>query len=150
MNWTLKPFDQLTLNELYGLLRLRCEVFIVEQVAYQDIDDLDQQAWHLFAQDARGAVIACLRIFPKGVVYPDAAAIGRLCVSAAHRRRGLASQMLDRALEYIDHTLALPATRISAQRYLQAFYESRGFVQSGEGYLEDGIPHIPMLRRGGC
>ena len=58
--------------------------------------------------------------------------------------------MLDRALDYIDHTLALPATRISAQRYLQAFYESRGFVQSGEGYLEDGIPHIPMLRRGGC
>ena len=150
MNWTLKPFDQLTLNELYGLLRLRCEVFIVEQVAYQDIDDLDQQAWHLCAQDARGAVIACLRIFPKGVVYPDAAAIGRLCVSAAHRRRGLASQMLDRALDYIDHTLVLPATRISAQRYLQAFYESRGFVQSGEGYLEDGIPHIPMLRRGGC
>ena len=150
MNWTLKPFDQLTLNELYGLLRLRCEVFIVEQVAYQDIDGLDQQAWHLFAQDERGAVIACLRIFPKGVVYPDAAAIGRLCVSASHRRRGLASQMLDRALDYIDHTLALPATRISAQRYLQAFYESRGFVQSGEGYLEDGIPHIPMLRRGGC
>ena len=84
MNWILKKFDELTLAELYTILRLRCEIFIVEQVAYQDVDNTDQQAWHLFALDEQGEAAAYLRIFPKGVVYDHAAAIGRVCVRIAH------------------------------------------------------------------
>lgn len=146
MNWTLKKFDELTLAELYTTLRLRCEIFIVEQVAYQDVDNMDQQAYHLFARDEQGEAIAYLRIFPKGVVYDHAAAIGRLCVRADHRKQGIAAEMLDTALRFMDEELKEPLIHISAQRYLTAFYESRGFIIHGEGYLEDGIPHIGMER----
>lgn len=146
MNWILKKFDELTLAELYTILRLRCEIFIVEQVAYQDVDNTDQQAWHLFALDEQGEAAAYLRIFPKGVVYDHAAAIGRVCVRMDHRRKGIAAEMMDTALRFMDEELKEPLIHISAQQYLTAFYESRGFVCHGEGYLEDGIPHIGMER----
>ena len=101
MNWILKKFDELTLAELYTILRLRCEIFIVEQVAYQDVDNTDQQAWHLFALDEQGEAAAYLRIFPKGVVYDHAAAIGRVCVRMDHRRKGIAAEMMDTALRFM-------------------------------------------------
>lgn len=147
MQWFLKPFDQLTLSQLYSILRLRCEVFIVEQVAYQDIDNLDRQAHHLFALDPQGEVCAYLRILPRGAVF-DEAAIGRVCVRADFRQRGLASEMMDKALDFIENVLNEPCVHISAQQYLADFYKSKGFVSVGEGYLEDGIPHISMIRRG--
>lgn len=146
MNWTIKPFKDLELSELYGLLRLRCEIFIVEQVAYQDVDNLDMQAYHMFAKDEEDEIIAYLRIFPHGIVYNEAA-IGRVCVSSQCRGRGIASEMLDQALGFIENTLKEKAVHISAQRYLTDFYKSKGFVPIGEGYLEDGIPHISMLRK---
>ncbi|MBQ2691282.1 MAG: GNAT family N-acetyltransferase [Clostridia bacterium] len=145
MEWTIKKFEELTLSELYSSLRLRCEIFIVEQVPYQDVDNLDQQAYHMFAKGDDGEVIAYLRIFPHGIVY-DEAAIGRVCVRADHRRKGIASDMLDRAIEFISNDMNEPHIHISAQQYLLDFYKSKGFIPHGEGYLEDGIPHISMIR----
>ena len=145
MQWTVKPFELLTLDELYSALRLRCEIFIVEQVPYQDVDNLDQKAYHLFCKNDLGEIIAYLRIFPHGIVY-DEAAIGRVCVSMEHRRKGIASEMMDKAIEFIETELHEPHIHISAQQYLLEFYKSKGFVPHGEGYLEDGIPHISMIR----
>jgi len=141
----MKKFYELTLDELYAILRLRCQAFIVEQVPYQDLDNLDQKALHLFGQDNSGEVVAYLRIFEKGVAFMDAS-FGRVCVSSACRRQGIASQMLDIALEHMDKHMDAPVIHISAQKYAVPLYASKGFVPVGEGYLEDGIPHTGMER----
>lgn len=146
MNWTMKAFDELTGRELYAILRLRNQVFIVEQVPYQDLDNLDFQALHLFSLDEEGEALAYIRIFPKGVAF-EAASVGRVCVRADMRRQGIAAEMLDLALKHLDEVMKEPLCHISAQRYLVDFYRSRGFVPVGEGYLEDGLPHIGMERK---
>ena len=144
MQWYLKSFNDFTLSELYSMLRLRAEVFIVEQeAAYQDVDNKDQKAKHLYAFE-NGEVIAYTRIFKAGD-YFDKASVGRVVVKPSHRYLGLGHELMKRSLEYTDKN-NYGSLHISAQTYLQKFYEGYGFKVVSEIYLEDGLPHYGMDR----
>ena len=143
MEWTIKTFSQLTPEELYQILRLRVDVFVVEQnCPYHELDGKDQQALHIFAQDQEG-IQAYLRILRPGASFPEAS-LGR--VISKRRRQGLGSQLLSRGLQAAREWLGDGPIRIEAQTYAKAFYERAGFRQVSEEFLEDGIPHIQMLR----
>lgn len=144
---TFSSYAELNKDELYDMLALRVEVFVVEQdCPYQDLDRLDQQAVHLLSKDENGKILATLRILPPGVAY-DCHAIGRVVVSPSSRGTGLGHVIMEEALKYLrgqsDTDLKI---KLSAQEHLRGYYERHGFKQCGEGYLEDGIPHIPMDR----
>ena len=146
LSWTIKPFDELTLTELYTLLRLRVEVFVVEQnCPFQDIDGMDDRAYHLLGSTETGELAAYARLFDAGISY-EQVAIGRVAVGLAHRRLGLGQELMQQAVAQCEVLFGAQAIKVGAQLYLKRFYEGFGFVQCGEGYLEDGIPHIPMLR----
>ncbi|SNR64071.1 GNAT family N-acetyltransferase [Hymenobacter mucosus] len=146
LTWTTKPFDALTLSELYALLQLRSEVFVVEQTcAFQDIDGQDQAAYHLLGHSETGELAAYTRLFGAGISYPEAS-IGRVVVSPKYRRYGLGRELLHESIGAIEALFGAQPIQIGAQLYLKGFYESFGFQQQGEGYLEDGIPHIHMIR----
>jgi ElaA protein len=144
LNWTYKHFDELTAKELYAAMRLRGEVFVVEQnCPYLDADNLDQASWHLFGWDGDHLAAYC-RILPPGVAF-EQASIGRVVSSPQSRGTGVGRQLMQVAIEKTLQQFNVAQIKIGAQLYLKAFYESLGFAQSGEGYLEDDIPHIPML-----
>ncbi|QGU94854.1 GNAT family N-acetyltransferase [Clostridium bovifaecis] len=144
MNWYVKTFNELTVSELYSILKERVGVFVVEQTCpYPECDGKDNKCFHLFAEE-NNEVIAYLRILPPGVSY-DEAALGRVLVKEGYRRKGLAIEMINRAIKFIEEEMKLKKIKISAQQYLIDFYESFGFKVFSEGYLEDGIPHIDMI-----
>ena len=146
LSWTTKPFAALTLAELYALLQLRSEVFVVEQTCpFQDIDGQDQVAQHLLGSTATGELAAYARLFAPGQYY-EQASIGRVVTAPRYRHLGLGRQLLAQAIVQCEVQFGPQPIKIGAQQYLQAFYESFGFVQQGAGYVEDGIPHIYMLR----
>ncbi len=146
LHWTTKPFEALTLAELYALLHLRSEVFVVEQnCPFQDMDGHDQAAYHLLGHTATGELAAYARLFGPGLSYAQAS-IGRVVSAPRYRRFGLGRQLLQESIRQCDSLFGPQPIKIGAQLYLQAFYESFGFVQQDAGYLEDGIPHIYMLR----
>ena len=143
--WTIKRFDELTLDELYNILQLRNEVFIVEQnCVYKDLDGKDRSAWHLMAVE-NDRPVAYTRILPPGVSYNDPA-IGRVVTSSLKRRSGLGRELMKRSIEACRIFFGKTSITLSAQVYLQSFYESFGFMPVGEEYLDDGIPHIKMSR----
>lgn len=143
---TIKSFDQLTTKELYDILRLRSEVFVVEQdCIYQDLDYKDQKAMHLFyVSDDK--VIAYTRLFKPGIYFEEAS-IGRIVVDADFRKNGFGHTLMKDSIAAIQQLFHTSKITISAQTYLQKFYKSHGFEQMGQGYLEDGIPHIKMLKQ---
>ena len=144
MNWKLKRFETLELKELYEILRVRSEVFVVEQTCiYQDVDLKDFHAFHLFGEKD-GEICAYLRILDHGISYPEVS-IGRVLTKETVRHQGYAREMMEYAIDYIRKTLNETCIRISAQKYLQEFYESLGFCACSEVYLEDDIPHIEMV-----
>jgi len=144
VDWKLKKFDELSQEELYKIIKLRIEVFIIEQnCIYQDCDGKDINAYHLFSEED-GNVIACLRILNKGVSF-DEVAIGRVIVDKAYRGKGIAKEMIRKAIAFIEEIIKERAIRISAQAHLEKFYGSFGFKKTSEVYMEDGIPHIQML-----
>ena len=144
LNWKIKRFDELNITELYEILRVRAEVFVVEQACvYQDLDLKDKKAYHLFAEEKQ-EIFAYLRILDKGVSYPEIS-IGRVLTTEVNRRKGLAREMMRKAITLITEELEEKKIRISAQLYLKAFYEELGFVKVSEVYLEDDIEHIEML-----
>lgn len=141
MEFIHKPWSALSVDELYAILALRAEVFVVEQrCAYQDLDDGDRLASHLWIPDATGRPLAYARLFEPGAREP-AAVIGRIVSAPAVRRRGYGRVIVAEALRR-----SVGEVAIGAQKYLTRFYESFGFVRSGADYLEDGIVHLPMRR----
>ena len=148
MNWILKNFDSLSREELYEILRLRSEIFVVEQnCAFQDMDEKDFCALHLFLRDANNKkIITYARLFQPGDYYFQAS-IGRVAVKLENRREGLGHHLMKKAIEEIETNFHTKPIKIGAQLYLKEFYESHGFQQIGEEYIEDGIPHIHMLRK---
>lgn len=145
LNFIIKKFDELDRVELYEILRLRETVFIVEQqCVYHDIDDRDPYAFHLMAKSGN-EIIGYARYFSPGVYFKEAA-IGRVLMAQNFRKLGYAHQLIEVAIKTIKDDFSNAAIKISAQQYLTKFYESHGFEQVGEGYLEDDIPHIAMLR----
>ncbi|TQV85076.1 GNAT family N-acetyltransferase [Aliikangiella coralliicola] len=148
MMWFVKSFKELTTDELYAILQLRIDVFVVEQnCIYSDIDGKDNLpgALHLFS--VKDDQIACyLRIFPPGISYPEMPSLGRVITHPDFRGTGIGHELLQRALQIIDKRWPDKTCHISAQSYLEKFYQQHGFSTVGEGYLEDDIPHIGMER----
>ncbi|MDB5252588.1 MAG: family N-acetyltransferase [Flaviaesturariibacter sp.] len=145
IDWSLKPFGDLTPQEVYDILQLRNEVFVVEQnCVFQDADGKDAGSWHL--QGRRGGqLVAYTRIVPPGHIYEEAS-IGRVVTSPAARGTGAGKELLTKSISSLYDVCGRGAIRIGAQLYLQKFYEAFGFAQVGEPYLEDGIPHIYMIK----
>ena len=141
-----KEFDALTLQELYVLLRLRSEVFVVEQnCVFLDPDNKDQQCHHVLLYKAE-TLVAYARLVPPGVSYPSYMSIGRIITSAQVRGTGVGRQLLDFSIDACYKLYGNGPIKIGAQLYARKFYESFGFVQSGEVYDEDGIDHIEMTK----
>ncbi len=139
-------FEELDIHTLYAVLKLRQEVFCVEQdCAYQDLDDKDQLACHILGFKG-GQLIATTRLLMPGESYPQACSIGRVVTSADVRGKGLGQALMRYSIEQAELRFPNHPIQISAQQYLTKFYQSFGFAQQGEGYLEDGIPHIGMHR----
>ncbi len=141
----IKTFDDLTIQELYDLLQLRSEVFVVEQdCVYQDIDGKDDEALHIlgFKNDK---IVAYTRCFKPGYYFKEAA-IGRVVVKDSERNYGYGHEIMKASQEAISKHYHTTNIKLSAQQYLIKFYEFHGYKTTGEGYLEDGIPHIAMLK----
>jgi len=146
LQWTCKPFAELTPNELYTIIRLRNEVFVVEQnCVFQDADNKDQHCEHLCGWDGTTLVVYA-RIVPPHVAY-EHMSIGRIVNSPAYRGQGAGKLLLAKAIETCYALHGHHPIQIGAQLYLKKFYESFGFIQSGEVYDEDGIDHIEMIRK---
>ena len=143
IKWVTKKFDALSVVELYQILRLRSEIFVVEQnCVYQDLDNKDQKALHLFGQ-FEGKIIAYSRLFKAGD-YFDCSSIGRVVVDENYRDKNFGHELIAQGMAGIKKYYCEENITISAQLYLKKFYESHGFIQTSEMYLEDDIPHIEM------
>lgn len=144
--WKIGYFEGLTSACLYDVLSLRSEVFVVEQQCiYLDIDYKDQKAIHVLGY-ADGVLAAYCRLFRQGDYFEEAS-IGRVVVSPRYRKHGFGHQLVAKAVEIIVSEFGTAKITISAQLYLQAFYENHGFEKTGGKYLEDGIPHIQMKKK---
>jgi ElaA protein len=151
MTWVEKTFEELTTAELYSVLRLRAEVFVVEQdCPYQDVDNADQYAVHLMGYDEQQRLGAYARIFAPGIrsrgMTYDMASIGRVITSKEQRGKGVGRELMQKAIDALETRFGKQAIKISAQQYLTKFYESLGFRQTSDMYLEDNIPHVEMIR----
>ncbi|MBR6654939.1 MAG: GNAT family N-acetyltransferase [Oscillospiraceae bacterium] len=141
MEVIVKRFEELDINELYEILKLRVDVFVVEQnCPYPELDDKDKSAWHVYIRED-GKITAYLRVLDPGVSF-DTAAIGR--VISTRRRCGLGTTLLREGIRVARERMNTPAIKIEAQTYARAFYELQGFQQTSDEFLEDGIPHIEM------
>ena len=140
-----KYFKELTTQELYKILQLRSEVFVVEQdCVYQDIDDKDQKALHVIGLK-NNRVVAYTRIFKPGDYFKQAS-IGRVVVAKKEREHKYGYDIMESSIKAVKDFYNETSIKISAQCYLEKFYNNLGFKQVGEEYLEDGIPHIGMIK----
>lgn len=147
LNFTCSPFAELSVYDLYEIMALRQEVFVVEQdCVFQDADGLDQKGWHLMAKDAAGKLIAYARLLPPGISYDDYPSIGRIVSSPSVRGTGAGRALVQRGIEEVYRLFGKQDIKIGAQTYLLKFYQSFDFQPVGEEYLEDGIPHIAMVK----
>ncbi|MGY0194916.1 GNAT family N-acetyltransferase [Leptothrix sp. BB-4] len=146
LHWTWTRWEGLSKDDLYDALALRCEVFIVEQEPYQDVDGLDRQCWHLLGRGDDGTLLAYCRVVDAGLKYPEPS-LGRVVTPSRLRGTGTGAALVAEALRRCDEQ-AFPgqANRISAQAHLQRFYGAHGYVALGEEYMEDNIPHREMVR----
>lgn len=141
-----RNFNELGTQELYDILQLRSEVFVVEQnCVYQDLDGKDTLAVHILGIK-NGKLVAYTRIFTPEVLYKEAS-IGRVIVRKKERKFGYGKEIMEASIKVILDSYGNVPIRISAQTYLLKFYNSLGFVQQGKEYLEDGIPHILMIKK---
>jgi ElaA protein len=144
----IKKFQQFSVDELFDVLKLRVGVFVVEQqCAYLELDECDRhpETRHLSGRNEGGQLIAYARLLPPGLRYPEVN-IGRFVVKADFRKQGVAHQLLQEALKEISCCWPKNPIRISAQDYLQAFYAQYGFTRVSDVFLEDGIPHVEMVK----
>lgn len=147
LHWQWLRFSALGRDDLYDLLALRAQVFVVEQrCAYLDPDGLDRGAWHLLGRDAAGLLQAALRAVDPGLRYAEPS-IGRVVTAPAVRGRGIGRALMVEGLARCDAAWPGQGNRIGAQSHLANFYGTLGFQAVGEPYLEDEIPHLEMYRR---
>lgn len=145
LNIVVKPFETLTTQELYSVLQLRSEIFVVEQnCVYQDMDNKDQKALHVLGYK-NGKIVAYTRIFKPGD-YFEYASIGRVIVSQKERKHSYGNDIMNASIKAVKDYFNETNIMIGAQCYLKRFYNKLGFKEVGEEYLEDGIPHIHMVR----
>lgn len=145
-HFSITSFNELNPHELYAYLQLRSEVFVVEQnCVYQDLDDKDQASLHVFVRQ-ENKLVACARIVPAHTSYPDIS-IGRVIVAEAYRKQQLGHELMRYCIEQIHSRFGPQKIVLSAQAHLQNFYKKHNFVPTGAIYLEDGIPHIHMIKQ---
>ena len=143
IEWIAKRFDELSLLELYEVMQLRQSIFVVEQNScYQDADGLDISCWHLLGRTS-AEIVGYLRVLRPGQRYAEAS-VGRLAVDKRYRGTGLGRQLAEEGLRLVNRLYPGQPLRVTAQQYLERFYESFGFVRVGEPFSEDGIPHVEM------
>jgi len=146
MHWILKSFNELSLEEFHSILKLRIDVFVVEQdCPYPELDNKDQLAYHFFCKNKHNLIIAYTRIFKPNNYYKEAA-FGRVVVHRDFRKQQVGIQLVENSILEIERLFGNVPIKIGAQTYLKKFYTSFGFQQIGKEYLEDGIPHIYMIR----
>ena len=144
IEWHCKPFSELSNDQLYEFIKLRIDIFVVEQTCpYLDPDSKDPDCWHLEGL-LQGQLVACLRIAPPGAVYPELS-IGRVAVAPDNRGQGLGREAMLQSLAYSKALWPSANIRLSGQAYLQEFYHSLGFTTVKGPYLEDDLPHFEML-----
>ncbi|WP_099156511.1 GNAT family N-acetyltransferase [Virgibacillus ndiopensis] len=144
MHWYIKSFQEFSAEELYQIIKVRVDVFVVEQAcAYDELDNYDQSSIHYYLK-VDNEIAAYVRIVPKGSKYPEVS-IGRVLVTEKFRGHGFAKQIMQHAIDYIVDEWNEYKIKIQAQEYLKKFYASFGFKQISESYLEDDIPHIDMI-----
>lgn len=147
LRWVLRKYKDLNVDEIYDILQLRNKVFIVEQnCPYQDLDNKDKKSLHLSGYNDNGQIVAYSRLLPQGVSYNEMS-IGRVVTHPAYRRIALGKELMSESIERICKEFGDESIRIGAQLYLQTFYEGFGFIKTSEVYMEDGIPHIDMMRK---
>lgn len=140
-----KSFDELSTKELYGLLQLRSEIFVVEQdCVYQDLDGKDQKALHIIGTK-NNTIVAYTRIFKAGD-YMAQACIGRVAVKDSERKHGYGIAIMKASIKAVEEQFGESSIALSAQTYLKRFYNSLGFQEKGGEYLEDGISHVVMVK----
>jgi ElaA protein len=145
IEYSFKKFDDLSLKELYGLMKLRQEVFVVEQnCPYLDADDKDLYGYHVMGKDHNGCIVCCTRLLPEGVSYDGFISIGRVTNGLSVRGTGEGKKLMNFSIDTIKKLYPNKPIKIGAQTYLKRFYENLGFVDLNQPYLEDGIPHIIM------
>lgn len=145
--WKVKSFTELTTNELYQILALRNQVFVVAQKRlYQDTDNRDQAALHIFKEDQEGKVVAYARIFL--IDNNQAVSFGRVVTSDQVRGQGVGGQLLDRIMQVIQQQFPNKPIEIEAQVQVQGFYERVGFVSAGNPFIYKTTPHIKMVHQG--
>lgn len=146
VQWIWSSFDGFNVNQLYGVLKLRQEIFIVEQqVPYPDIDDKDRLCMHLMGQ-VDNEIVAYMRLVPLHLFERGYFSLGRVVVKQSLRGTGLGRDLVARGLDYLDSMRNGHPIKISSQLYLKGFYASFGFSMQGEPYIEDLIPHIAMIK----
>ena len=146
LTWVTKTFTELLLDELYKILQLRQEVFILEQACvYSDLDNKDQHSHHLMAWDG-DTLAAYTRIIPYGLSYADAMSVGRVVVAPPFRGKGLGYELMNRSVESLYKLYGKQTIKIGAQKHLKSFYNQLQFEQTSEAYMDAGIPHIEMTR----
>lgn len=144
MDWKVKSFNELLLEELYEALKLRAEVFVVEQAClYNDIDELDKVGMHVLGYD-NDKLAAYARILPSNTRFKTAS-IGRVVTEANYRGRDIGKVLMQHSIDYILSHWNESVITISAQEHLEKFYGDLGFLRASEDYMEDGIPHIKMI-----
>ncbi|MEO6537202.1 MAG: GNAT family N-acetyltransferase [Ferruginibacter sp.] len=144
LTWSFKSFKELSVTELYEILKLRNEVFVVEQnCVYLDTDDKDQQSFHLCGW-LGDRLVSYVRILPPGVSYIESS-IGRVVIQPGFRKNGAGKLLMQKAIQKTYMQFNCTGIRIGAQLYLLSFYTNLGFTQTSDIYLEDGISHIEML-----
>jgi ElaA protein len=145
MNWTIRTFDELSVREFHDLLKLRVDVFVVEQTCpYAELDGQDPEAIHLFGKDNEGRVVAVARILPPasdGLPH-----VGRIAVRMEDRGKGIAKELMERALKVLAERYGSRRSALAAQSHLEDFYATFGYVRQGPDYPWDGIPHVDMVR----
>ena len=143
LHWAIKPFDALTPKELHDLLRLRVDIFVLEQAcAYAEIDGRDPQAWHVMAYDAGGTLVGYARILPPEIAgLPH---VGRVVVQKEQRGTGLGHDLMRHCLHFLQQQFGSPRSELAAQPPPETFYAPPGDVRVSDEYPWDGIPHVDM------
>lgn len=145
ISWNFSSWNSISLNDFHDMIALRIAVFVVEQnCPYPELDGKDKKADFVFGRNASGEMVACARILPAGISYPEVS-IGRVANAASVRGTGAGKELMRETMQHIESLYGKVPIRISAQEYLLQFYRSFGFKPVSESYLEDDIPHVEML-----
>lgn len=149
INFFCLPFPDLSLEQLYEIMALRQDVFVVEQdCPYLDADGKDYESYHLFGKNEIGKIVAYTRLVPKGVSYENYVSIGRVVTAQSIRKKGAGKDLMHASIDWCKKLFPEEKIKISAQCYLDKFYTNLGFVATGDFYDEDGIPHMAMTYEG--